>query len=436
MRRRRPNGRRGAIGNSPKSCVPVKSRNSGEEEAASTELVYLWASMAGPVSNTPLHLGADATRSLQRAVLDCSPVSGLTHRYYRYPARFSPRFAATAMELFSKKGDLVLDPFMGGGTTIVEGVALNRQLVGTDLNTLSVFLTRVKTTRLLPGDRVALASWADHVLPSLSYSSTPQDLQHFVCSERTRNLTAARCRPIKKLLALALRSLQGLPSGRARDFARCALLNVSQLALDGRRRATPLPDFRKSLQEAVHAMLSSMKEFEIKSGSHRPVLLNCSAADLPTQQPFLSGRLASLVVTSPPYPGVHVLYHRWQVDGRRETPAPYWLAGCEDGCGASHYTFGDRRANPRSYFTKSLETLKGIRAAMRSGGMMVQLVAFSDPPRQLPLYLENMQSASFGEVTLSTRARLWRDVPSRRWHAHLKGRLPSSREVVLIHEAT
>ena len=324
---------------------------------------------------------------------------------------------------------------MGGGTTIVEGVALNRQLVGADLNTLSVFLTRVKTTRLSRLDRVALASWADYVVPSLSYSSTPEDLQRFVCPKRTRNLTVAKWRPIKKLLALALRSLERLPSRSAREFARCALLNVSQLVLDGRTGVTPLSEFRKDLQEAVHKMLLDMNEFEIKSGSNRPVLLNCSAADLPTQQPFLSRRLASLVVTSPPYPGVHVLYHRWQLDGRRETPAPYWLAGCEDGCGASYYTFGDRRANLMNYFTKSLETLKGIRAAMRFGGIMVQLVAFSDPSRQLPLYLENMQSASFSEVALGTGGRLWRDVPSRRWYAHFKGQLPSSREVVLIHEA-
>src|SRR5205085_5107583 len=50
-----------------------------------------------------------------------------------------------------------------------------------------------------------------------------------------------------------------------------------------------------------------------------------------------------LVLTSPPYLGVHVLYHRWQVQGRRETPAPYWVAGCRDGHGGSYYTFADRR---------------------------------------------------------------------------------------------
>lgn len=391
--------------------------------------------MAGTSPRAPLHLGVDVTTTLRRAVLDRSPVSGLTHRYYRYPARFSPRFVSTAIELFSQEGDLVLDPFMGGGTTLVEGLALNRQLVGADLNTLSVFLTRVKTTRLPPRDRAALGSWADHVVPSLSYSSTPPDLESFVCPKRTHNLTTAKSRPVKKLLALALRSLEPLPSRPARDFARCALLNVAQSALDGKRKTISLSAFRKRLREAVHQMLSDMKEFEARSPSRRPVLLCCSAADLADHSPFRSGNLASLVVTSPPYPGVHVLYHRWQIHGRLETPAPYWLAGCEDGCGAAFYTFGDRRANLKNYFVKSLETYRSIRAVTRRGGLMVQLVAFSDPPSQLPLFMKNMRMASFREVALHDETRLWRDIPRRRWHASLKGDLPSSREVVLVHEA-
>ena len=51
---------------------------------------------------------------------------------------------------------------------------------------------------------------------------------------------------------------------------------------------------------------------------------------------------AKLVLTSPPYPGVHVVYHRWQILGRKETPAPFWLANQRDGAGESHYLLGPR----------------------------------------------------------------------------------------------
>ena len=48
------------------------------------------------------------------------------------------------------------DPFMGGGTTIVEASALGRRAVGTDINSLAVFLTEVKTTVYTPADRAII----------------------------------------------------------------------------------------------------------------------------------------------------------------------------------------------------------------------------------------------------------------------------------------
>jgi hypothetical protein len=50
---------------------------------------------------------------------DALPVRGLTHNFYRYPARFSPVFVRAAIEAFTVPGDLVLDNHVGGGTTLV-----------------------------------------------------------------------------------------------------------------------------------------------------------------------------------------------------------------------------------------------------------------------------------------------------------------------------
>src|SRR5690606_20166880 len=133
------------------------------------------------------------------------------------------------------------------------------------------------------------------------------------------------------------------------------------------------------------------------------------AADIQTLPIFgKEGRLADFVVTSPPYPCVHVLYHRWQVDGRRETPAPYWLSACNDGQGAAYYNFGDRREkDAATYFAASLRTLQAIRGVMADGAIMVQLIAFSDPASQLNRYLRNMATAGFVELRPS-RNRIWR----------------------------
>jgi DNA modification methylase len=67
------------------------------------------------------------------AARDEAPVSGYTHNFYRYPARFSPKFVRAVIKAFSEPGDLVLDPFMGGGTTLVEALAQGRSAIGVDI---------------------------------------------------------------------------------------------------------------------------------------------------------------------------------------------------------------------------------------------------------------------------------------------------------------
>jgi DNA modification methylase len=53
-----------------------------------------------------------------------------------------------AIEAFSSPGDLVLDPYMGGGTTIVEAIASDRRAVGSNINSLAVLVAKAKTTYL------------------------------------------------------------------------------------------------------------------------------------------------------------------------------------------------------------------------------------------------------------------------------------------------
>jgi hypothetical protein len=384
---------------------------------------------------------------LRRAALDVSPVQGLTHRFYRYPARFSPQFAGAAIEVFSRPGDLVLDPQMGGGTTVVEALVRGRHAVGNDLNSLAVFVARVKTTCLDGRERAALTRWAQDIVPALSYRANPGSLHEVICRRRTRNLSLPMARPIKKVIALAIHGLSSLPTEPCRNLARCALLNAAQLALNGRKRTTPLCEFRGLVRAVVLEMLAAVEQLRQRvsgfpAAIQLPTLTNANAANLAGQAPFAQGARADLVVTSPPYPGIHVLYHRWQVDGRRETPAPYWIAACNDGQGNAYYNFADRRdAAASDYFDESLRTLRALRQVVKDGAIVVQMVAFGDPKNHLRRYLANMRQAGFEEDRPAaasggmTRRRIWRTVPRRRWHANLKGDLHSSREVVLVHRA-
>ena len=378
---------------------------------------------------------------LRQAACDSNPVAGLTHGFYRYPARFSPVFAGAAVDCLSEPGDLVLDPYMGGGTTVVEAMARGRDVVGNDLNSLASFVATAKTTLLGHTERFAVSHWAREIVPTLNYRHSSDAMAQQLETEKTRNLSLPRGRFLKKLLAAILCSIdEQLPDGPAQAFARCATLQVAQWALDGRMTHTSLAQFRARLTESLLGMLSDLQKMEqaVQGAGRVPrvYLSNTDAAELPALPVFRDeGQVVNLVVTSPPYPGVHVLYHRWQVDGRRETPAPYWIAGCSDGQGASYYNFADRRPEAEDrYFEVSLRTLRAARQVMANGALFVQMVAFGQPDTQLPRYLANMEAAGFREMVLG-RERIWRSVPNRRWHAVTKGNTNGANEVVLVHQA-
>jgi len=78
------------------------------------------------------------------------PVNNLSHSVYPYPARLLrqiPRFFLHCRQIVSR-GDVVLDPFCGSGTVLVEARAAHLVGWGIDSNPFAVLLSEVKTTPL------------------------------------------------------------------------------------------------------------------------------------------------------------------------------------------------------------------------------------------------------------------------------------------------
>jgi DNA modification methylase len=381
----------------------------------------------------------DAFSELKQSAQDSRQVEGLTHSFYRYPARFSPEFAATAIRLFSEPGDLVIDPFMGGATSILEGFVAGRRVYGCDINSLSVFIAKVKTTPLSNSAIENVTVWAKGVAECMRLRYPTIGLEDILGDSRAKNLTLPRARQLKKAVAIALYSLDQLITPPERDFARCLILKTSQWAFDNRKRTTPLSEFRERFVSNAYEMAVDLQDFSRlcrreKLRLRDRTILQCDAAELHKCGDFV-GNKAALVVTSPPYPGIHMLYHRWQVDGRRESPAPYWITDSQDGQGASYYTFTGRRRNDLGpYFEKVVNTMASVRKCLKKDGHVVQMVSFAEPERHLKLYLGAMEKAGFEEVK-ETYHRIRRDVPNRKWHANFNGKTAASREVVLVHRA-
>lgn len=72
----------------------------------------------------------------------------LTHSLHPYPAKFPPQLPNVILSKFGKHGQVVLDPFCGSGTTLVEARLLGFNAIGVDVNGLSSLLSKVKATPL------------------------------------------------------------------------------------------------------------------------------------------------------------------------------------------------------------------------------------------------------------------------------------------------
>ena len=74
----------------------------------------------------------------------------ITHGYHRYPAKFIPQIVSRLAEKYTKEGDLIVDPFGGCGTTLVESKIMGRPSVGVDINPVAVLITKAKITPINP----------------------------------------------------------------------------------------------------------------------------------------------------------------------------------------------------------------------------------------------------------------------------------------------
>lgn len=201
-----------------------------------------------------------AQAALVAGARNMQPVQGLTHGFYKYPARFSPSFPRAAIEAFTQPADTVLDNHVGGGTTLVEALALGRNAIGVDISTLAEFVTNVKTTLFDEAELDRLERWAKrianavHVRKSSTYFAEYADLGYYKHLEHP-----SRWR-LRKAIEQGLSSAIRLGTERLESFGRCTVLRTAQWALDGRQNLPSLPQFRQALADNAIAMLTGTRQ--------------------------------------------------------------------------------------------------------------------------------------------------------------------------------
>jgi|FaiFalDrversion2_1042247.scaffolds.fasta_scaffold01136_2 DNA modification methylase len=76
----------------------------------------------------------------------------MTHGLHPYPARMIPQVAHRLIENYSSASvnSLILDPFCGSGTVLVESRLLGRNCIGIDVNPLAILIAKAKTIPIEP----------------------------------------------------------------------------------------------------------------------------------------------------------------------------------------------------------------------------------------------------------------------------------------------
>ena len=90
-------------------------------------------------------------------------ISSFTHGFFKYPCKFIPQIPRWAIRKYTNKGDIVLDPFAGSGTTLVEAILIERNGLAVDFDKLSQLLCRAKTTTLSKKQIIELKDYKKHL---------------------------------------------------------------------------------------------------------------------------------------------------------------------------------------------------------------------------------------------------------------------------------
>ena len=233
------------------------------------------------------------------------------HFFHHWTAKFIPQIPRLAIELYAKPGDVVLDPFMGCGTTLVEAARLGHDSWGTDINPLAVKIAQAKTAPIDADSLTGFIAWLE--------VAAAQPDRHWADSAA---LFEGSGKWFREDVARAIRAIRNRASGLDPNTSNFVLVGLSDLlkGMSNARMDRTLPALPKTpsyedkkhywrvvdnetrpvnpfsrLMRQLIRMQRALAEFHAEAKGRAEPLLH-DARDLVSL-----GRRAQLAVTSPPY---------------------------------------------------------------------------------------------------------------------------------------
>jgi DNA modification methylase len=242
-----------------------------------------------------------------------------SHAIHAFPAKFPPQLPKKIIENLTEPGDLVLDPMMGSGTTLLEAVLLNRCAIGVDIDPLAL---RISYTKLNPKSLGVIEECGFQVAEKAEkrVEKDPLELIALLGSSfdsETQNFINYWFLPETQIELMAL--LDEIRNVQDQSVKSFLLLNFSAIIITksgGVSLALDLAHTRPH-RETSKKVRSSFDEFRKRLKRN---LQNISSFDLPKanfvtaegniERLPLANSSVDLIVTSPPYASHAIDYMR------------------------------------------------------------------------------------------------------------------------------
>ncbi len=242
-----------------------------------------------------------------------------THDLHAFPAKFPPQLPRKFINGLTRPGDVVLDPMMGSGTTILEALLAKRNAIGFDIDPLALRLCNVKTT---VSPAVEVARLGLQVLKRAKQTAQEhkeilQQQKFYRFDPKTREFIDYWFHPDAQIELLALLiEIELIESIPIRAFLELTVSSVIitksggvSMALDlAHTRPHKVRDkpYRSAFKEYEKRLRQNLKSLDsLPPMAVHPVLSCGNVQALP-----LRNDLVDLIVTSPPYPSNAIDYMR------------------------------------------------------------------------------------------------------------------------------
>ena len=249
----------------------------------------------------------------------------LTHSYHSYSAKYIPQIPRYLISNLTKKNDLILDNFVGSGTTLVESKVLGRHAIGVDINPLACLVAKVKTTNIQKPDLRKILSTSmsikDEILKlraSLEHtnnkaSTFDQDLgsinknEYLLANIPNQNILKwFNKNVIYELLTIKLK-IDSLEENHIRDFllvAFSSILRGSSNATSGfgnlmiNKHPPKKSNIFEKFTRVVSVMVAKMEEFnQVTKNNSNIKIFNHDTRNLR----YIDDDTISFICTHPPY---------------------------------------------------------------------------------------------------------------------------------------